>query len=84
MFLLCPDLLPSMRGAAPPIPRGGSTETPPTGVLVAEEKKKIIYLLNGAYKRQQLQFLCTSYLFNNGFLPKGSPPRSPSRSTLAG
>ena len=36
VFLLCPDLFPGKRGVAP-IPSGGSTETPPTGVFVAEE-----------------------------------------------
>ena len=43
MSLLCPDLFPGKRGEAPPIPRGGSTETPPTGALVAEEMTKYIY-----------------------------------------
>jgi hypothetical protein len=37
-FLLCPDLFPDKRGEAPPIPTGGSTETPPTGGFVAKEK----------------------------------------------
>ena len=39
--LLCPEWLPEKRGEALPIPRGGSTEIPPTGALEAEEIKSL-------------------------------------------
>ena len=62
VLLLCPDLFPDKRGEAPPIPRGGSTETPPTGAFGAEERKKNkIYDSETPRRHESLMKVITQY-----------------------